>query len=134
MKLKVQQATKEDVYRDIARVSERYRLDTHGDGVPEGSVCRIIAPGGVAHGILRGLGNSSDPVINMDERLRNLLHLSDGAEVDFQFKPVGFWGQFRWAWSASDPAYRVAARLALLSVVLGAVGLLLGLFSLRGCH
>lgn len=134
MKLKVQQATKEDVYRDIVRVSELYRLDTHGEGVPEGSVCRIIAPGGAAYGILRGLGNSSEPVINMDERLRNLLHLSDGAEVDFQFNPAGFWGQFQWAWSASDPAYRVAARLALLSVVLGAVGLLLGLFSLRGCH
>ena len=134
MKLKVQQATKEDVYRDIVRVSERYRLDTHGEWVPEGSVCRIIAPSGTAYGILRGLDNSSEPVINMDERLRNLLHLRDGAEVDFQFKSAGFWGQFRWAWSASDPAYRVAARLALLSVVLGAVGLLLGLFSLRGCH
>jgi hypothetical protein len=69
----------------------------------------------------------------MDERLRNLLHVSDGDEVELQFKKAGFWGQFGWAWSASDPAYRVAARLALLSVVLGAIGLVLGLFSLRGC-
>ena len=134
MKLKVQQAAREDVYRDIVRVSERYRGDIHGVIVPEGSVCRIVAPGGAAYGILRGLGNLSEPVINMDERLRNLLHLNDGDEVDFQFTTAGFWGQFRWAWSASDPAYRVAARLALLSVVLGAVGLVLGLFSLRGCH
>lgn len=133
MKLKVQQAASEDVYRDIVRVSERYRADTHGVMVPEGSVCRISAPGGTAYGILRGLGNSSERVISMDERLRNLLDVSDGDEVELQFKKVGSWGQFRWAWNASDPAYRVAARLGLLSVILGALGLLLGLISLRGC-
>ena len=134
MKLTVQQAAKEDVYKDIVRVSEQYRADTHGVIVPEGSVCRIVAAGRAAYGILRGLGSSSERVITIDERLRNLLHLSDGCEVDFHFKKAGFWGQFRWAWSASDPAYRVAARLALLSVVLGAIGLVLGLFSLRGCQ
>jgi hypothetical protein len=69
----------------------------------------------------------------MDERLRNLLKVSNGSEVDFEFRTTGLGGQFLWAWSASDPAYRVAARLALLSVILGAIGLMLGLFSLRGC-
>ena len=133
MKLKVQQAAREDVYRDIVRVAEKYRLDTHGEVVPEGSVCRIVALGGAAYGIMRGLGNSSEQLISMDERLRNLLHLSEGDEVEIQFKTMGFWGQFQWAWNASDPAYRVAARLGLLSVILGALGLVLGLISLRGC-
>jgi hypothetical protein len=116
MKLNVQQAAKEDVYRDIVLITE-------------GSVCKVIAPGGKAYGIFRGLGNSSERVITMDERLRNLLHVSDGGDVEVQFEKVGWWGQFSWAWSASDLAYRAAARLALLSVILGALGLVLGLIS-----
>lgn len=38
---------------------------------------------------------------------------------------MGLCGQLCWAWNASDPAYRVAARLSLLSVVLGVGGLVL---------
>lgn len=130
MKLTVRPANQEDVYRDIVRIPEQFRLDTRGKLVPEGSVCKIVTSGGSSYGILRGLGNSKEPVIQMDERLRNILHLREGEDVEVRFKTVYLWGQFRWAWIASDPAYRVAARLALLSVILGLIGLLLGGLSL----
>ncbi|MFH1702832.1 MAG: hypothetical protein ABIB41_05295 [Nitrospirota bacterium] len=134
MKLKVMQAAREDVYRDIVRVPEQYRLDADGKVVPEGFVCKICTPNKSAYTILRGCGNSSELLIYMDERLRNCLSLKKGDEVEVRFETAGFWGQFRWAWNASDPAYRVAARMGLLSVALGLLGLVLGLLSLRGCR
>jgi hypothetical protein len=73
-----------------------------------------------------------EPSIHMDERLRNLLSITKGAKVEIQFAPAGLWGEFLWAWNASDPAYRVAAKLALLSVALGVVGLLIGGLSFVG--
>lgn len=131
MKLQVCQAAREDVYRDIVRVPEKYRLSSNGRLIPDGSVCRITTPGGTAFGILRGLGDSSKQEVHIDERLRNLLGLRLDDEAEFRFEPVGAWGQFLWAWNASDPAYRVAARMSLLSVALGFSGLLLGLLSLN---
>lgn len=133
MKLRVHQAAKEDVYRDIVRIPEQYRLDAKGKIVPEGAICKISTSDKTAHCIVRGAQNSSLPEIFIDERSRNLLGISQGDDVDFEIKTVGFWGQFWWAWNASDPAYRIAARLSLLSVVLGLIGLLLGFFSLRSC-
>lgn len=130
MKLTVRPAKQEDIYKDIVRIPERFRLDTRGKEVIEGSVCKIVTPGGSSYGLLRGLGNSSEPVILMDERIRNVLCIGDGDDVEVSIKTVGHWGQFWWAWNASDPAYRVAARLGLLSVVLGFIGVLLGGISL----
>jgi hypothetical protein len=66
--------------------------------------------------------------VKMDECLRNMLGVDPGDQVELQ--KVGLVGEFWWAWNASDPAYRVAARMALLSVVLGMVGLLLGILSI----
>jgi len=132
MKLKVCCADNEDVYRDIVRVPEKHRLGPKGCVIVEGSVCEIATGGRSAYGILRGYDKSSDPIVRIDERMRNRLGIKVGEEVDVSFRVAGLWGQFRWAWNASDPAYRVAARLGLLSVVLGLLGLLLGLVSLAG--
>jgi hypothetical protein len=133
MKLKVIPAAREDVYKDIVRVHEQYRLAGDKRVVPEGCVCKISTPDKRAYAIVRGCGDGSEKWIYIDERLRNTLGLTRGEEVEVRFEPAGFWGQFYWAWTASDPAYRVAARLGLLSVVLGLLGLVLGLLSLTGC-
>lgn len=76
------------------------------------------------------MGETQDRAIWIDERTRNRLDLKVGEEADFEFQRVGLLGQFLWAWNASDPAYRVAARMALLSVILGAIGFVLGGLSL----
>lgn len=76
------------------------------------------------------MGESTEPAIWLDERMRNRLGLKDGQEVEFSFRPVWLVGQTCWAWNASDPAYRVAARLAVLSLALGVIGLILGILSL----
>ena len=134
LQLVVHAANREDIYRDVARVPEKHRLDAGGQQIPEGSVCRVVTPRSSTYVILRGLADSSEPVIRLDERQRNLLGLSQGDEVLFRFEKAGWWGELRWACNASEPAYRLASRLGVVSALLGLLGLLLGLFSfIRGC-
>jgi hypothetical protein len=126
MKLQVQMAAREDVYRDLARIPEGHRRGRDGKTIIEGSVCKISAGSASTFALLRGCQVTDQPVILLDERTRNQLGLACGQSTEFEIKPVGLWGQFLWAWSASDPAYRIGARMAVVSVVLGFIGLVLG--------
>ena len=130
MKLQVQMAAREDVYRDLARIPEAHRRGRDGKTIIEGSVCKISAGSASTYALLRGCQVTDQPVILLDERTRNELGLSCGQSVDFVIKPAGLSGQFRWAWSASDPAYRIGARMAVISVALGFTGLVLGVVSI----
>lgn len=129
MRLKVSAAQKEDVYKDIIRVSEQYRRDYKGRLIPEGTVCLIQVNSKKLYTILRGNLEGGKKEILIDERLRNRLNLNVGDEVDFIFKKSGLWGEFSWAWNASDPAYRICARLGLISVIIGIIALVISLFT-----
>ncbi len=130
MILAVHRASEEDVYRDIARVSEAHRKDHEGKTIPEGTLCKISLSGSKTYAILRGKADSNQPYIWLDERTRNRLGLNLGDECDFEFEKVGITGEVCWACTASDLAYRVAGRLAVLSILLGLLGLALGILSL----
>ncbi len=130
VRLRVEQASKEDVYRDFARIPERYRRDGGGQVVPEGNVCRLSTPNRSVYIVARGLGTIDEPIIRLDERTRNGLGVLLGDKTEFGIDAVSLLGELCWAWRASDPAYRVAARLAILSVVLGGIGLALGILSI----
>ena len=129
MKLRVQKVREQDVYRDTARIPEPYRITNTAQIIEEGKVCKVTARGKSAFLILRGYLGSNEATIHLDERSRNRLEISINEEHDFELQPAGFLGEFRWAWSASDPAYRIAARLAVLSVALGFLGIGLGIIS-----
>jgi hypothetical protein len=128
--LSVRAADREDVYKDIARVPERYRQNLRGCTIKEGSVCKVSVGSKHSFVLLRGLQDSQEAVIRLDERKRNELGLNPGDAADFSFSEVGLWGSLCWAWRASDPAYRVSARLGVLSLALGLIGLFLGIVSL----
>lgn len=132
MKFKISPSGKEDIYRDIVRVPEQYRRDKKGAIIPEGSVCKLTVAGRTVYVIVRGNIETIEPTIRMDERLRNLLMVDNHDVVEVQIARTRLWGQFLWAWNASDPAYRVAAKMALLSVALGLIGLVTGVISLVG--
>jgi hypothetical protein len=129
MKLRVQKAQEPDIYRDTARIPEPCRITKTGQIIEEGKVCKVTARGQSIYLILRGRLDTNEEVIYLDERCRNRLGVSINEQVEFDLKPVRLFGEFRWAWSASDPAYRIAARLAVLSVVLGFLGIGLGIIS-----
>lgn len=128
-KLVVKKSAEADVYRDIARVPEVHRRDQKGNTIEEGSVCKLSCEGRSAHVLLRGKGDETEAAVWLDERTRNRLGVAPGEQREFELRPVGLWGQTCWAWHASDPSYFVVARLAVLSVVLGLIGLALGILS-----
>jgi len=128
MKLTVCKAESMDVYRDIVRVPECQRKYKNGRTIQEGRICRIIVGNKATYGILRGLGDSTAAVIQVDERIRNVLEIKVGEEADLIFKKTFLLGKLHWAAIASDPAYRIAVWLGIVSVLLGIIGLGLGLF------
>lgn len=124
--LEVRQLCRNEVYRDIIRVNEAHRIDKRQKRIREGKVCLVRANGRKCYAVLRGYQDSDAPQIRMDDYTRAIdrLNLTVGQTYEFEFRKVGFMGQLRWAWSASEIAYQVASRLAVTSLVLGAAALL----------
>jgi hypothetical protein len=117
----------DDVYADTARVPEQHRLNSKGKKIGEGSICKVIVGDKSKLLSLRGDLNSNEPSIRIDDITRNELGVQRNQHAAFTLDEVGWYGQFLWAWRASNPGYQIAARLGLLSVILGAAGLLLGI-------
>lgn len=139
MRLEVANINWADVYKDMARIPEKHRRDEKGKPIPEGRICRVrVGKRGILVS-LRGQEEHSNPAIHLDGKTRAALGVAVGEQVTFHFRQASWLGQFLWAWSATDPAYRIAARVGLLSVILGIVGLVLGGIGLwialmqRGC-
>ncbi len=133
MRYEIKEALKEDVYRDIARIPEAHRIDKKGRQITEGAICKIKHEGYSIYSILRGNFKAKDAVVLLDERSRNRLNVKVGDSANFEIKTCSFWGKLCWALTATDPAYKLASRLAVISLVLGIIGLALGIFSLCQC-
>jgi hypothetical protein len=81
---------------------------------------------------LRGqLENPGNAAIYIDEKSRNALGVAIRDVKEFTFRPARWWGVLKWVWQASDPAYRVGARLGIAGFILGIIGLILGVISLK---
>jgi len=122
MVLQVRAALSSDVYRDIARVPELFRRDRSGRMIPEATLCEVRSTRGSTFLFVRGYQDLDEPVILMDERTRNLLKVSLGELADLEFTKCDACGELKWAWNASEPAYRIAVRLGILSILLGMIG------------
>lgn len=118
-RLTVRQLKDKDVYKDMVRIAEVYRIDEDGDPIEESTVCWIDGTPQSSVAVLRGCKKCAYPVIHMDERTRNRLGVQIGDVYEFVFRRAGMWGQLRWAWDASETGYRVASRLAVMGFVLG---------------
>ena len=118
-RLKVRPIPDEDVYKDMVRIAEVYRIDKNGDAIEESTVCWIDGAPQSSVVVLRGYQKSANAEIHMDERTRNRLGVQMDEIHEFIFRRAGMWGQLRWAWGASETAYRVASRLAVIGFILG---------------
>jgi hypothetical protein len=117
--LKVCCLTKEDIYKDIVRIPQVHRIDKDGKPIEESTVCWIRGAPHVSLAVLRGYRDSENAEIHMDERTRNRLGVQIGDSIKFEFETAGLWGQLKWAWGASETAYRVSSRLAVVGLILG---------------
>jgi len=134
--LEIHQAQIEEVYRDIVRVPESDRVDSHGQPIEEGRICKIKTGSKETYVIVRGVKNfvlERNPAhvhsqcIHMDDVTRKLLGISNTRSARFEITPVGSWGQLKWAWSATEISYRIASRLAVVGLALGLIALIVSL-------
>ena len=125
--LKVANIHFSDVYKDMARVPEAYRRTPSEVSIPEGTICRVYVGKKSRLLSLRGQTEHGNPAIHIDERTRTALGVRTRETHNFNFCPVGFWGQFNWAWNAADPAYRIATRMGAVAVGLGVIGLVISI-------
>ncbi|HTV47209.1 MAG TPA: hypothetical protein VMG59_02065 [Phycisphaerae bacterium] len=136
MILEVARSRLNDIYKDIARIPESYRCEMDGRTIPEGRICKVSI--GDKHALLsiRGQMEHNDPKIHLDEKTRKLLGVSDHDKADVRLHEASWIGQFLWAWNATDPGYRIASRVAAVSIFLSLLGLLAGIAGIivTFCH
>jgi hypothetical protein len=132
MRLEVAESCWADVYKDMARVPQAFRLDANGKPIYEGTICSVTVGSRTVLLSLRSqIENPGTAAIYIDEKTRNALGVAVHDAKEFTFRPVGWLGVLKWVWQASEPAYRVGARLGIAGFILGIVGLILGVISLK---
>jgi hypothetical protein len=120
----------------MIRVNEARRIDKQNGKLKEGQVYRVHANGQECLAVLRGCQDGNEAWIRMDDYTRgpDKLNLEEFKSYEFEFEKVGFTGRLCWACNASEMGYQVASRIAVISFLMGSVGLLLGLVGLVNWH
>ena len=133
MRLTVHELPVADAWKDMVRVPRKYRKDSRGKPIHRNKVCKITV-GSVSKLLaVRGC-DEQDARILMDSPTRHDLGVKVGDDCDVEVKPTGWFGYWQWAWRASDPAYRIPAQISLISLILGIIALILGVWPLiRDC-
>jgi hypothetical protein len=126
LKLEVKQAAREDVFGDIVRVHFEHRPETNA-----GELTRVWVEDRYVVAVARGTNSTEKTnTIWIDSALRSRLRVKENTKYDFRFQKADFWDELYWALNTTEPVPRIAARLAVLSAILGAFGLALGAVSL----
>ncbi|MEX2374030.1 MAG: hypothetical protein WD942_00365 [Dehalococcoidia bacterium] len=120
--LKVAKGNRGEVYEDIVRVPYSRR-----GGLKKGHVIKVGVADKSVLCILRGSAGAE--AIFMDSETRRKLDVQVDREYDFTLESVSLFGEIIWSWNASDTAYRVASRLGGLSLLLGALSVILAFLS-----
>lgn len=129
LKLTIKQSRLADVMEDIARFDNSYRT-FDGKLVRAGQVVRLEANNKIARVVARGPAGLKKSEISLSSEVRDKLGVQSGQEVSFSVSKANWIDDFLWAWGATNAMPRIAARLGLVSVGLGFLGVLLGLYSL----
>jgi hypothetical protein len=131
MELEVCELPLRDVWKDIARIPHSYRRDVHGRQLHRGEIVKLKVNGTRKFVVLHGCRKKGARIVLIDSKLRTDLKLKNGVVYDFELERASLPGQWVWTWNASEPMYRVPAQVSLISFVLGVLGLILGIVSIR---
>jgi hypothetical protein len=124
VKLKVHEAVKEEVYKDMVRVFHKYR-----GKIVHNSIIKLSVNGQRRYLAIRGLDEKEEDQIFLDWMSRNALgKLKIGQEYEFTIETTTLIEKLKWACRSSDPAGRIATWIAIWSAVLGIGGLVLGAY------
>jgi hypothetical protein len=129
VKLKVRSAPDRESYLDIARIHHEYRKTRQGQPIESGSVFRVYCTetGKEAFLIARGLSSSEEPRIHIDYQVRQKLGVTNHQIYDFDLRKGDFCSEVWWALHATDTQYSFAAKISLISLALGLIGLAIAL-------
>jgi hypothetical protein len=127
VKLRVQDAVRDDDYKDIARVHWHHR------GQPSTKVGTLVKVSYFRGDeritrifSIRGLGDKDEANIRIDHVNRNEMRLKLDETHEFTIETTHWWEKLRWACTATDPGARIAAWIAVWSGILGIIGVILG--------
>jgi hypothetical protein len=123
----------EDCWRDMARIRKKYRKTEDGRSVDRNTICKVTVGGKSKLLALRGC-REKEPKLLLDSSTRHELDLEVEKSYEVEIHRAGWFGYWRWAWGAADPAYRLTAQISLISLGLGVIGLFLGLLPLLLPH
>src|SRR5690606_3152110 len=120
VKLMVQNATLSDVMGDIARVDL-----SHRPFAKAGHVIIIRCGNKKIRAVARGTAKNSKGILVLEQRLREKLGVKVNQEFELIFEKACLIDEIIWSWSASDVTVRAAARISVISLLLGSFGVLL---------
>ncbi|MCV3205745.1 hypothetical protein OHD62_05665 [Mesorhizobium sp. YC-39] len=122
IRLMVGKAATGDIGRDILRINHADRPH----GISRHDIVSVEVNGRSAIVAIRG--NDEPGVVNIDVDARDDLRVLPGETYEFELRRIWF-GKLRWYWNATDPATRVPTHIAVVSFILGVIGLALGVLS-----
>ena len=117
-----------DVMNDIARFANSHRT-FDGKLVRAGRVVVLKVGDKTARVVARGPAGVTAGEISLSSETREKLGVSSGKAAVFTIAEANLADDFLWAWNATDAMPRIAARLGVISIILGIIGALLGLVS-----
>jgi hypothetical protein len=129
MKLEVRSASDSETYQDVARVPRAYRTNRRGQLLDRGEICQVFChdTGKQWFVIMHGAPATKGATIRIDDRVRERLGVHSGKTYEFEFHQADDCGKIWWALNATDIRFRLPAIIAVIS---GGLGLLLGLTSI----
>src|SRR5205823_4111110 len=96
-----------------------------------GRIVKLSIVGGESRIVaIRGLDDKDKGKIRLDFVNRNEMKLKLDEEYDFEIRSTGLWDKLVWACTATEPGARIAAWIAVISGVIGIVGLVLAMVGL----
>lgn len=107
-----------DSGRLLVRVNKAYRA-----GIPRYGIAKLTNTENSKSVSVLVLGHDDDSAIFMPYDIREALCVEKGGNLNFAIKKVGWLGKIRWLLRTPDPAVHVPAWLALISVLLGGIGI-----------
>src|SRR5262249_5810186 len=106
--LTIESAALDEVFTDMVRIPQAYRLDQENKIIPNGAVIRIDHNGQKAYAIVRGLQERSDAIILMDEFIRDRLRVQRGDSIARSgIRPANLLGKITWYLCATNPTIHV---------------------------
>jgi hypothetical protein len=131
--LTVHELPVEDCWKDMARIPRDYRVDGNDERIRRAKICEVTING--KSKLLSVLGCSEkDARILVDSPTRDDLEIEAEHPYEVKLRPVWWYGYWKWAWNAADPAYRVPAQISMISFLLGVIALFLALWPIISPH